>query len=132
MYVACDKQHSSGGDGGNGSSGSGNGGPSYFDTKPEPEKTGTDLTKSTKGSKFEHTDDWGERYKDVHATVLCVLDCLTGQVCVCMSTNRAALSVRAACHACHISCILRSILTSSPICRCMPCLCPILKSKASL
>jgi len=82
VYVACDKQHSCGGDGGNGSSGSGTGGPSYFDTKPEAKKTtadGNDI-KSQKGSKFEHTDDWGERYTDVHATVLCILDCLTGQV----------------------------------------------------
>ena len=84
VYVACDKLHSCGGEGGNGSSGSGTGGPSYFDTKPEAKKTAADGNgndiKSQKGRKFEHTDDWGERYTDVHATVLCILDCFTGQV----------------------------------------------------
>ena len=79
VYVACDKQHSCGGDGGNGSSGSGTGGPSYFDTKVAKKNRATNSSIRI-GSKFEHTDDWGEKYIDVHATVLCVLDCFTGQV----------------------------------------------------
>ena len=74
VYIACDKKYCSGADSGNGSNGVGNGGPSYFDSKEEKERP------SKKGTKFEYNDDWGERYADVHATVLCILDCDSGEI----------------------------------------------------
>ncbi len=76
VYVACDKNFTGAGGHPGGGAASGIGGKSYFDI-PKSDSS-ADNTPNT--MKYENNDDWGERYTDVHATVLAVVDTFTGNV----------------------------------------------------
>eukprot|EP00605_Chrysophyceae_sp_TOSAG23-4_P000803 GSChrysophyteH1.ASY1.ANO1.892.1 assembled CDS len=81
VYVACDKRFP--GSGGHPGGGNANGlkGKSYFDIPSKAEAERADESASDAGTKkWEFEEDWGERYCDVHGTVLSVVDTFTGAI----------------------------------------------------